>query len=324
MNRTKEEKGSFCFTNPVMVVVMALIYNFISACAYPMLHIGHEAFHVSSQDIGGILLFGGWRTLLGGMVILLVAIVKQRKIPFLQKDMIFQVLMVGFVLQFLQFFFCYIGLANTSSSKGSILYGLSTYFSIILAHFVYKSDALTGRKILGCLLGFFSIIIYNFNGLQSDWGFTLLGDGALLLSAIFYAIGNNMNKKVVEKGDTMVIAAYQMIFGGLLLVISGKLFGGHFEKIETVGYVTFTYLFVTLGLTFWLFSQLLKYNSLGRVTIFNALMPIFGTIASALLLKEDIGKANILLAMFLAVLGIFLVNGDWKIGNKGHLTKRKI
>lgn len=321
MNREKEEKGSFCFTNPVMVVVMAVVYNFISACAYPVLHIGYEAFHVSSKDLGGILLFGGLRTLLGGLVILLVAIVKQRRIPILKKNMVLQVLMVGFVLQFLQFFFCYIGLANTSSSKGSILYGLSTYFSIILAHFVYKSDALNGKKILGCLLGFFSIIIYNFNGLQNDWGFTLLGDGTLLLSAIFYAIGNNMNKKVVEKGDTMVIAAYQMIFGGLLLVISGKLFGGHFEKIESIGYVTFTYLFVTLGLTFWLFSQLLKYNSLGKVTIFNALMPIFGTIASAVLLGEDIGKANILVAMSLAVLGIFLVNGNWKRAYRGKTGK---
>lgn len=312
MNRVKEEKGSFCFTNPVMVVVMALIYNFISACAYPVLHIGYDAFHVSNKDLGGILLFGGLRTLFGGLVIFLAAIIKQKKIPVLKRSMVLQVLMVGLVLQFLQFFFCYIGLANTSSSKGSILYGLSTYFSIILAHFVYKSDTLTGKKILGCLLGFLSIIIYNFNGLQNDWGFTLLGDGMLLFSAVFYAIGNNMNKKVVEKGDTMVIAAYQMIFGGLLLVISGKIFGGHFEKIESVGYITFTYLFVTLGLTFWLFSQLLKYNSLGKITIFNSLMPIFGTLASAVLLGEDIGKGNILIAMLLAVFGIFLVNGNWK------------
>lgn len=310
MNREKEGKGNFCFTNPVMVVVMAVIYNLISACAYPVLHIGYAAFHVSNQDIGGILLFGGLRTLLGGGVVLLAAAIKQRRFPVLKKELLPAVLAVGFVLQFLQFFFCYIGLANTSSSKGSILYGMSTYFSIILAHFVYKSDRLTGKKILGCALGFLSIIVYNFNGLRENWGFTLFGDGALLCSAVFYAAGNNMNKKVVEKGDTMVIAAYQMIFGGSLLVGSGVAFGGCFEKIEPIGYITFAYLFSTLGLTFWLFSQLLKYNSLGKVTIFNALMPIFGTIASALMLGENIGKWNILFAMFLAVIGIFLVNGE--------------
>lgn len=307
----KKSKFVFCFTNPIMVVIMAVIYNFISACAYPAIHIGYESFGIENNNIGGILLFGGFRTFLGGLVIFAVACIKYRGFPRIARNQIASVLAVGFVLQFLQFLFCYIGLANTSSSKGSILYGLSTYFSIIMAHFVYKKDRMNIRKVIGCVLGFGSILIYNFNGLGENLGFTLLGDGALLCSAIFYAIGNNMNKKVVSRGDTLVLAAYQMIFGGVLLIGTGFAIGGRVQGADTTGYLTFIYLFVTLGLTFWLFSQLLKYNSLGKVTIFNSLMPIFGTIVSGIILNENIGKANVLLAMSCAVLGIFLVNSGY-------------
>lgn len=296
------------FSGTISMIVMALLYNLVSGVAYPMLHLGYEAFGVSGKGVGGILLFGGMRTFFGGFTVLLYAFIKDRKFPLPSKDAIFQVLGVAVVLQYIQFFFCYIGLANTSSSKGSILYGLSTYLSIILASFVYKNERMDVRRALGIILGFASVIIYNFNGLGKDWGFTLLGDGVLLCSAIFYAIGNNMNKKVVEKTDATVSAAYQMIIGGILLIITGKLFGGEFGEVSSSGIAVFIYLFATLGLSFWLFSQLIKYNPLGKVTIFNALMPIFGTFASAIILGESIGKINIVFALIFAVIGIYLIN----------------
>ncbi len=45
-----------------------------------------------------------------------------------------------------------------------------TFFSVLLAHYIYKNDRLTFNKIIGCALGFAGVMVVNFwlglDGLQ--------------------------------------------------------------------------------------------------------------------------------------------------------------
>ena len=61
------------------------------------------------------------------------------------------------------------------------------------------------------------------------------------------------------------------------------------------------------AIAFALWSQLLKYNKVGIISVFNFLIPVFGTILSSIILKENIFDIKILVALLLVCTGIYLV-----------------
>jgi drug/metabolite transporter (DMT)-like permease len=67
------------------------------------------------------------------------------------------------------------------------------------------------------------------------------------------------------------------------------------------------YLAVLSAVAFTLWSLLLKYNQVGRVTVFNFLVPVFGTALSAICLNENIMELKNLVALVLVCCGIWLV-----------------
>ncbi|MGF6639911.1 hypothetical protein [Paraburkholderia sp. MM6662-R1] len=48
----------------------------------------------------------------------------------------------------------------------------TTFFSALLAHFIYKNDKVSPRKALGCLLGFVGVMVVNFGGGLFEFAFT--------------------------------------------------------------------------------------------------------------------------------------------------------
>ena len=66
--------------------------------------------------------------------------VKKEDLPFLIR--------LGLLQTTLQYFF-YIGLANTSSVKSSILNSLGTFFIVVVSHFLYQDDRLNLNKTIG-------------------------------------------------------------------------------------------------------------------------------------------------------------------------------
>lgn len=73
------------------------------------------------------------------------------------------------------------------------------------------------------------------------------------------------------------------------------------------------------SVAFAVWSELLKYNKVGTIAMFNFLIPVFGTLLSAIILGENIFDIKILIALILVCTGIFLVyrvKGEKEIVNK--------
>ena len=67
---------------------------------------------------------------------------------------------------------------------------------------------------------------------------------------------------------------------------------------------------VLSSLAFGLWTILLKYNSVGLVTVFNFLVPIFGAILSAMFLGETVLEWKNLVALAFVCAGIWLVTKE--------------
>jgi len=124
-------------------------------------------------------------------------------------------------------------------------------------------------------------------------------------------------KHITARLDAMVTTGYQLALGGGLLALAGFLAGGHLTAISWQGIVLLTYMAALSAVAFTLWTTLLKYNPVGKVTVFNFLVPIFGTLLSGIFLNESIWQLNYLIALILVSLGIWLVNRNEKAGRKG-------
>ena len=296
------------FQKNINIVICCIFCTALWGSAFPCVKLGYELFNISVDDIFSKILFAGWRFFLAGIIVLLITDCIQKKFPKLKKEAIKSVVILGFIQTTLEYIFFYIGLSYASGFKGAILNPTSTFMMVILAHFFYKDDKLTFRKTLGCIVGFLGIIIVNLSGdVNSQSSF--LGEGCLIISALAFAIGSIISKEATKiESNPMIVTGYQLLIGGFILIVFGLIGGGKLQVTSTSAFMLFLYLALLSSIAFSLWTTLFKYNPVSKVSIFNFLTPIFGTILSALILSEDVFNLKNISALILVCFGIYIVN----------------
>lgn len=233
-----------------------------------------------------------------------------RKIVVPKKEMIVPIIGQGFLQTTVQYFFFYLGLAETTGSRGSIFVATNAFFSILIAHFVIKGEKMTRRKILGCIIGFAGVLVINIHPGEFDIAFSMTGDGFILLSAAAYGTSSVTTKMLSGKEKPETITAWQLMTGGLILIVTGYLLDGSITISDVPSKMLFIYLSLLSAVSFTIWAFLLKYNPVGKVAPYGFTNPIFGTALSGILLHEDIFKPENLLALILVCIGVIYVNTD--------------
>lgn len=182
-----------------------------------------------------------------------------------------------------------------------------SFFSAVMAHFLFANDRLTLKKGFGVFIGFIAVILVNLEG-KMALSFTLFGEGFMVLAALFNSIGNLYSKQISRKVNPIILTAIQLSFGGLLLLVVGLAMGSPFPTSSGRGYLLLLYLTLISSVAFTIWTALLKYNKVSSITIFNFLIPVVGTLLSALILKEEIMQLQYLFALPAVAIGIYLVN----------------
>lgn len=305
--KSKEFNVKKFYQNKFVILFLAIICTLLWGSAFPFIKIGYKMFNISESDLASKLLFAGIRFALAGIIVLLFFFILNKKLPTFKKESFKGILIIGLIQTTLEYFFIYYGLFYTTGVKSNILNSTSVFVMVILAHFFYDNDKLNKQKILGCLMGFIGVVIINFsNGFEIN--FNLFGDGFIMLGSASFAIGSVISKKVTENEDSMIVTGYQLFFGGLILLIIGLIGGGKlifssFNSILLVGY-----LIILSSVAFTIWTILFKYNPVGRVSVFNFLTPVFGTLFSAIILHEKLFEVKNIIALILVCIGIYIVN----------------
>lgn len=276
--------------------------------AYPAIKSGYEIFQIAADDIPSKIVFAGYRFLFAGLLLLLLAIAQRKPIGRLSSRQFGQLTLLGVTQTSLQYIFFYIGLAFTTGVKGSIMNATGTFFSVLLAHFIYQNDKLSYNKTLGCILGFTGVMVVNFNSGLLDFNFTMAGDGSIVLAAFILSAATLYGKRLSQTVDPTVMTGYQLGIGGLVLVIGGYVFGGTLAVHGLASVAILGYLTLLSSVAFALWSILLKYNRVGMIALFNFLIPVSGAVLSAIFLGENILEWKYAIALVLVCSGIWWVN----------------
>ncbi len=298
------------FTDKRYIVLLCTLCTFLWGSAYPAIKLGYDFFNIQSNDSFSKLLFAGYRFFIAGVILMLIQKALGKSI--MPKDLsdFKSLTLLGIVHTLLQYVFLYIGMANTTGVKSSILGSVGVFVSIILAHFIYKNDKLSSNKIIGCIIGFLGIVIINFEGENFYLDFNLTGDGFVILSTVMGSIGSIYNKELVKKNDVFVATIWQLILGSLMLIIIGKSAGGILIFTSPKCGILLLYMALLSSVSLVVWSALYKYNKVGKIAIYSFLIPVFGAFLSAILLGDSIWNIKSLAALILACIGIWIVNKE--------------
>lgn len=300
----------------IVVWVGALICCAFWGSAFPCIKLGYEMTQIDTSDTASIILYAGARFTLAGIIAVLLGSILQKQIIYPSVKAVPKVLWLSLLQTVLQYLFFYIGLANTTGVKASIIEGVNVFVAVIVSGLIFRQEKISVRIMLGCLIGFIGVVLVNITKGGFDTSLSFIGEGFIFISTVSYAFSSVYLKKFSKTENPVMLSGYQFIFGGIIMIISGRIMGGNLGILGQSGFEGKT---EALGMLFWLaivsavayslWGILLKHNPVSKVAVFGFMNPVFGVILSAWLLKEsDVLGIKCLVALVLVCIGIYIVN----------------
>lgn len=297
-------------TKTGIVALLACVCCILWGSAIPVIKTGYRLMEVDAADTASQIEFAGVRFTLAGLLVLIFASIREKKVLIPDRTILKYAVPVCLAQTVGQYFFFYIGVAHTSGVKGGIITGLGNFIAILMACLIVRNERMNGRKMAGCVLGFAGVVVINLMGKSLDMGFTLTGEGFILISQVAYGISTILINIYSKKVSPVVLSGTQFTMGGVVLTLIGIGMGGHLGNITAVGVVIIFYLAMVSAVAYTLWSVLLAWNDVSKVAIFGFVNPLCSVILSALILGEVKQAFNTgsLVALLLVCAGIYIVN----------------
>lgn len=294
------------FQRPLWVTLFALTAAIAWGWAYPLIKLGFAEFGITQAMTGSKMLFAGIRFAMSGFILLAIALAAKRNFRVSKPADWNYILLFALLNTTLHYSCFYIGLSHSDGARAAILNSLSVFLVVLLACLFFKSDRLTPKKMLGCAIGVVGILVLNV-GQGGSGQFTFLGDGMIVLNALCSAFASLLTRGLSRRVDVFVGTGYSLFFGGILLIIASLFMQGTLPYITIYGLVILVLLIGISALGFALYNKLISCNPVGKIAIFNSLIPVVGTLTSCLCLGEPF-YWKYLAACLLAMVGVYIIN----------------
>ena len=127
-------------TKTGIVALLACVCCILWGSAIPVIKTGYRLMQVDSADTASQIVFAGVRFTLAGILVLIFASIKERKVMIPDREILKYAVPVCLAQTVGQYFFFYIGVAHTSGVKGAIITGLGNFIAILLSCLAFRSE----------------------------------------------------------------------------------------------------------------------------------------------------------------------------------------
>lgn len=247
------------------------------------------------------LLLAALRFILAGVIMSIIVILLKRPHP-TTKENWFKIFTIG-TFQTAGVMGCiFLSLRTITASESSILTFTNPLLVVVLAT-VFSQAHYRFYQWGGVILGLVGVVITL--GAQIEFKIGIIFG---ILSAVFWAIATLLAKKWGVLFDTWVLSAYQMLFGGLLLLVGSLLLEDPFFIVNRHSIMILLWLSILSSIVqFAGWYYLLQKSDPGKTSAFLFLAPFFGVLTGWLLLDEPL-KFSLLVGGLFIIVGIYLVN----------------
>jgi probable blue pigment (indigoidine) exporter len=196
----------------------------------------------------------------------------------------------------------FLSLRTITASESSILTFTNPLLVVVFGTIIFKTKYKMYQWI-GVLLGLVGVSITLGAQIEFEVGI-IFG----FFSAVFWAFATLLVKKWGVDYDTWVLTAYQMLFGGLILLLGSFIFEKPFFIINGSSFLILLWLGIMSSIVqFAVWYYLLQNSEPGKTSSYLFLAPFFGVISGWLLLGEPL-YPSLIYGGLLIITGIFLVN----------------
>lgn len=204
-------------------------------------------------------------------------------------------------------FFYFYGLNNTTAVSTAVVSNSEIIFSILIAIFIFRSR-LPRSSYLAMIMVFVGIFIVstdlNFSTFVPEFN---LGNTLILVSSVFWAIDNNLNRILTRYfTNSAIIAQLKSSIGGVTLLAISLVSQTSldFDPVLLPNVIVLGAGGFAFALLFFLFS-VRRIGTVNTLLIFSLFSPI-GAISAWAILGESVSPYQIL-AISIMILGIYLV-----------------
>jgi drug/metabolite transporter (DMT)-like permease len=254
-------------------------------------------------------LFSGIRTLLGGILLLLVAVPRYKRLNFKRTWTIYLLsalfnVVLYYGLQTIGLHYMPAGLFSTIVFLQPVLVGIFSW--------LWLGEAMYGLKVLGLILGFTGVGIISSGGLAGH--ISPLGILLALGSALSWALGTVYVKKTGGTVDPIWLVTLQLIIGGIFMTAVGS-------AVEQWSDIVWSPFFVLLLLCIavfvialgWLvFYRLIDSGEASKVSANTFLIPVVAIVIGTVFLNEAF-TVSLVVGLLFIVSSIYFVNRPKKL-----------
>lgn len=236
------------------------------------------------------LTFAGIRFLFASSILILLILARGVRWPRKRGEWI--VIAIVGLLQFsLNYGLVFWGEQRIPSGLAAVLQSTFPAFGLVIAHFYLPAERLTGKKVIGVLLGFAGVAVIFSDQLTLAGKGALLGSIALVLSAFFGSYGNVLVKAYGTQIDPFVLAAGQMVCGfppllGLGIATEGNPFRFHWTRLA---FLSLAYLVIVGSvIAFTLFYWLVRHMDVTNTMLIALVTPVVAVVLGMIVLHEKL------------------------------------
>jgi drug/metabolite transporter (DMT)-like permease len=240
--------------------------------------------------------FAGIRFVIASLILLSIALVRGRRLPRSAHD--WALLGGTGVLSFaFNYGLLFWGEQYVSSGLAAVLQTTIPAFGLVLAHLHLPAERMTIASVCGVALGVIGVAVIFSNELHIEGPLALWGSAAIVTGAFGAAYSNVLVKARGGHLDPAILAAGQMLFGLIPLIVIGRLVeGSPFRFRWTPMAVVSLFYLVLVGsvIAFLLYYWLVRNMDVTKTMLISLVTPLIAVTLGMIVLDEKLSWRTVL------------------------------
>jgi drug/metabolite transporter (DMT)-like permease len=198
-----------------------------------------------------------------------------------------------------------------ASGLTAVVIATSPFWMVAIDAMFPDSDRLRLRQWAGLFIGFCGIVLLVWPDVTlggANGRMVVFGIIALQVACIGWSIASAYTRRHAVSRNVLGVAAVQMVFGGLFLLVAGSL-RGEWPDLSFSSRTTAAMIYLTLAgsvIAFAAYSYALRHLPITIVSLYTYVNPVIAVALGTLLMGESF-RVSMLLAAAVIALGMFVV-----------------
>ena len=289
---------------PVNNFILLIILSAIWGSAFFAIKVGLNDFSPTSV--------ASLRLIIASIFLLLLFYIQKKDMIF-TKEVIFLLIIIGIIGNFIPFYLISWAEQFIPSSTAGMLMAIGPIITLVMSHFLTKNEKFSLMKFISIIIGligvFFIFNINSLNNILNNSSIDILAKLLVILAAFGYMLSNIIAYEKLNNIDSFSITTFATTFGAIFSLpffvydLSINDFNYDFE-INSVYAIIYLGIFPT-AIAFQFRYYITKTSGPVFLSYVAYLIPVFAVIWGYILLSEKIGLQS-LIGIFLILLGVYL------------------